>query len=75
MIFHKETGVWVIKRQFFIMLILISLLSGCGLKGGLYLPEESSAERTAESGVLSEEHSLNPISPATLTDETSETNK
>ncbi|WP_406042322.1 lipoprotein [Succinimonas sp.] len=65
----------MIKRQFFIALILMSLLSGCGLKGGLYLPEESSDEKTAEPGVLSEDPSLNPASPAAPADETPETDR
>jgi predicted small lipoprotein YifL len=65
----------VIKRQFFIALILMSLLSGCGLKGGLYLPEESSNEKTAESGALSEDYSLNPASSAAPAEETPETDR
>ena len=65
----------MIKRQFFIVLIFLSLLSGCGLKGGLYLPEAGSDEKTAESGALSEEHSLNSGSPAAPPGETPETDK
>ncbi|MBQ3681693.1 MAG: lipoprotein [Succinimonas sp.] len=65
----------MIKRQFFIALILMSLLSGCGLKGGLYLPEESSDEKTAESGALSEDYSLNQASSAAPAEETPETDR
>ena len=53
----------------------MSLLSGCGLKGGLYLPEESSDEKTAESGALSEDYSLNPASSAAPAEETPETDR
>ncbi len=65
----------MIKRHFFIMAVFMTLLSGCGLKGGLYLPDESGDEKTAEQGTSSEEYSLNPASSGSPADETSETDR